>query len=330
MLSEIPAHASDRVLVDFRTADDAGVYRWEGGPALVQTVDFFTPIVDDPYTYGQIAAANALSDIYAMGGRPLTALAVAGFPDEGIDRPTIQAIFRGGFDTLREAGVSLLGGHTVRDREIKFGYAITGAIDPARILTNAGARPGDVLFLTKPIGTGIVGTAIKFDRAPSALVDEAVASMQTLNREAAEALATLPTDAVHACTDITGFGLAGHASEMAAASDVTLVLNADRIPAFAGILGLVSANRSGGLASNLEHFSSRVQVELSDTAVRPESADLLMSLVHDPQTSGGLLIATSPESADLVELVLRKAAPHMMRLGVVRSRTPGVDVLIRH
>jgi selenide, water dikinase len=330
VLSDIPAPTSDRVLVDFRTADDAGVFRWEGGPALVQTVDFFTPIVDDPYTYGRIAAANALSDIYAMGGQPLTALAVAGFPEDGIDRDSIQAIFRGGFDTLREAGVSLLGGHTVRDREIKFGYAITGAIDPARILTNAGAKPGDVLFLTKPIGTGIVGTAIKYDRAPAALVDEAVASMQTLNREAAEALATLPGDAVHACTDVTGFGLAGHASELAAASDVTVVLNADRIPVFAGVLGLVTANQSGGLTSNLEHFGRRVHIELSDPPAQPEWVDVLRLLVHDPQTSGGLLFATSPEAADLVELVLRKAAPRLVRLGIVRARTPGVDVLIRH
>ncbi len=245
MLSDIPAPTDDRVLVDFRTADDAGVYRWEAGPALVQTVDFFTPIVDDPYTYGQIAAANAISDIYAMGGTPLTALAIAGFPKDEVDRETIQAIFRGGFATLREAGVSLLGGHTVQDREIKFGYAVTGAIDPARILTNAGAQPGDILFLTKPIGTGIVGTAIKFDRAPASLVDEAVASMRTLNRAACEALRALPAGVVHACTDITGFGLAGHASEMASASGVTLVLEAEQIPAFHGVFDLLATNQSG-------------------------------------------------------------------------------------
>src|SRR6202171_3669013 len=185
--------------------------------ALVQTVDFFTPIVDDPYTYGQIAAANAVSDIYAMGGRPLTALAIAAFPKEGLDPETIRAIFRGGFDKLREAGVSLLGGHTVQDPEIKFGYAVTGAIDPARVLSNAGARPGDVLFLTKPLGTGIAGTAIKFDRIPPALADAAIRSMVTLNRAAAEALQALPIGAVHACTDVTGFGLIGHASEMALA-----------------------------------------------------------------------------------------------------------------
>ena len=157
MLSGIPVQTDPRILVDYRTADDAGVYAWEGGPALVQTVDFFTPIVDDPYLYGQIAAANALSDVYAMGGRPLTALAIAAFPEDDLDTETIAAIFRGGFDKLREAGVALLGGHTIRDREIKFGYAITGAVDPARILTNAGAKAGDRLILTKPLGTGVVG-----------------------------------------------------------------------------------------------------------------------------------------------------------------------------
>ena len=193
------------------------------GPALVQTVDFFTPIVDDPYqSTAQMAAANALSDVYAMGGRPVTALAIAGFPDGGLDEATIRAIFRGGFDKLREAGAVLLGGHTVRDREIKFGYAITGAVEPDRLLSNAGARPGDRLFLTKPIGTGIVGTAIKFERAPDDLVQQAVASMCQLNRAAAEAIEPSAASDVHACTDVTGFGLAGHAIEMAEASGVTL------------------------------------------------------------------------------------------------------------
>ena len=213
MLSAIPIAANDRVLVDFRTADDAGVYRWEGGPALVQTVDFFTPIVDDPFTYGEIAAANALSDVYAMGGRPLTALAIAGFPKEGLEPDTIARIFQGGFEQLHRAGVALLGGHTVQDPEIKFGYAVTGAIDPDRILTNAGARPGDVLFLTKPLGTGILATALKFDRIDPAAAEPAIQSMRTLNRAAAGALATLAASQVHACTDVTGFGLAGHGAE---------------------------------------------------------------------------------------------------------------------
>src|SRR5205807_1546433 len=182
VLRQLPQVRDSNLLVGAATADDAGVYRIDSDRALVQTVDFFTPIVDDPYVYGQIAAANAVSDIYAMGGQPLTALAIAAFPEDGIETETIRAIFRGGFDKLREAGVSLLGGHTVRDREIKFGYAVTGSIDAARVLSNAGAQPGDVLFLTKPLGTGIIGTAIKFDRVDAAMSAAAIASMRMLNR----------------------------------------------------------------------------------------------------------------------------------------------------
>ncbi len=321
MLSVIPAQTDDRVLIDFRTSDDAGVYRWEGGPALVQTVDFFTPIVDDPYTYGQIAAANALSDIYAMGGRPLTALAIAAFPqdDDDFDRDTLRAIFQGGYDKLQEAGVALLGGHTVQDAEIKFGYAVTGAIDSNRGLSNAGARPGDVLFLTKPLGTGIVGTAIKFDRVLGCPIDEAIASMRTLNRAAAEALQTLPVGAVHACTDVTGFGLIGHASEMAAASSVTLGFAAGTIPLFTGIVPMARANRSGGMASNERHFSTGVSV-----ADRVD-ADLL-SLLYDPQTSGGLLISAAGSSAALVSAALEAAGVAVHRVGEVRAKTAGIHV----
>ena len=322
MLSAIPPTTDDRVLVDFRTADDAGVYAWEGGPALVQTVDFFTPIVDDPYVYGQIAAANAVSDIYAMGGRPLTALAIAGFPKEGVDSETIRAIFRGGFDKLREAGVALLGGHTVQDQEIKFGYAVTGSIDPARILTNAGARAGDVLFLTKPLGTGIVGTAIKFDRAAPALVDEAVRSMRTLNRAAAEAIRELPTDAVHACTDITGFGLAGHATEMARASGATLAVEAGCVPLFTGVLEIAGRNRSGGLGSNRDYFAATVRVE------RGVAAEFEW-LLYDPQTSGGLLIASAADAADAVAAALAGAGVSSRRIGVVQSPVGGVHVIVR-
>jgi selenide,water dikinase len=322
VLSGIPAQTDDRVLVDFRTADDAGVFRWEGGPALVQTVDFFTPIVDDPYVYGQIAAANAVSDIYAMGGQPLTALAIAAFPKEGLDPGTIRAIFQGGFDKLREAGVSLLGGHTVQDQEIKFGYAVTGAIDPARVLTNAGARPGDILFLTKPLGTGIVGTAIKFDRVEPALAEEAVRSMRTLNRAAAEAVHSLPAATVHACTDITGFGLLGHGSEMARASGVTLVIDAGRVPLFDGVLAIAGGNKSGGMASNREHFSSGVTVEPGVDADRE-------LLLYDPQTSGGLLIAASAAAAGQVEGALRDAGVPAARIGEVVANRPGVHLLVR-
>jgi selenide,water dikinase len=272
------------------------VYAWEAGPALVQTVDFFTPIVDDPFVYGQIAAANALSDVYAMGGRPLTALAIAGFPKTGLDPDTIGKIFLGGYDKLREAGVALLGGHTVQDQEVKFGYAVTGAVDPNRVLTNAGAQPGDVLLLTKPIGTGIVGTAIKFDRAPQVSVDQAVASMRTLNKMAAEAVSHL--SAVHSCTDITGFGLIGHASEMAVASDVTVTLVADAVPLFAGVSDLARTNRSGGMVSNQEHFEGST---LFESTVGSAFHDIL----YDPQTSGGLLFAVgSGEAASILQVLV--------------------------
>ena len=322
MLSAIPPTTDDRVLVDFRTADDAGVYAWESGPALVQTVDFFTPIVDDPYIYGQIAAANAVSDIYAMGGRPLTALAIAGFPKEGLDSETIREIFHGGFDKLREAGVALLGGHTVQDQEIKFGYAITGSIDPARILTNAGARAGDVLFLTKPLGTGIVGTAIKFDRASPALVDEAVRSMRALNRAAAEAIRELRPDAVHACTDITGFGLAGHATAMARASGATLVVEAGCVPLFGGVLEIAGRNRSGGLGSNHDYFAAGVRIE------RGVAAEFEW-LLYDPQTSGGLLIASAADAADAVAAALAGAGVSSRRIGIVQPQVAGVHVIVR-
>lgn len=287
MLSDIPPQTDPRVLVDFRTSDDAGVYAWESGPALVQTVDFFTPIVDDPYLYGQIAAANALSDVYAMGGRPLTALAIAGFPEDSLDTDTIRAIFRGGVDALRDAGVALLGGHTVRDREIKFGYAVTGAVDPARMWTNAGAKVGDVLLLTKPIGTGIIGTAIKFGRAPDEVVARAVASMRMLNKSAAEALQPF---AVHACTDITGFGLIGHATEMAAASGVSIEIDAASVPLIEGVQPLVASNTSGGLHSNRAYFSGRVAADSAEAQSR-------LDLFFDPQTSGGLFVAVSADLA---------------------------------
>jgi selenide,water dikinase len=322
VLSDIPASTDDRVLIDFRTADDAGVYRWESGPALVQTVDFFTPIVDDPYTYGQIAAANAVSDVYAMGGRPLTALAIAAFPKEGLEPETIRAIFRGGFDKLREAGVSLLGGHTVQDAEIKFGYAVTGAIDPARVLSNAGARPGDILFLTKPLGTGIVGTAIKFDRVDVSLAVLAVQSMQTLNRGAAEALQALPAGTIHACTDITGFGLMGHATEMARASGVTIEIDAQTVPIFAGVLAIAEQNRSGGLGSNQEHFGASVRVDPGVETARE-------LVLYDPQTSGGLLIAAAAESAAEVAARLSDAGVLAGAIGAARAALAGVHVLVK-
>jgi selenide, water dikinase len=304
VLSDIPAQTDDRVLLDFRTADDAGVYRWESGPALVQTVDFFTPIVDDPFTYGQIAAANALSDVYAMGGEPLTALAIAAFPQDALDRDTIRAIFLGGLDKLKEAGTALLGGHTVRDPEVKFGYAVTGAIDPDRIWANAGARIGDRLIFTKRLGTGIVGTAIKNKRAPQTLVDQAVTSMTTLNKNGAHVLREFG-DAVHGCTDVTGFGLIGHSSEIAAASGVTVVLDASGLPLFDGVLEIAEQNRSGGMNTNRAHFASRLYA--------PRVALELLAVCFDPQTSGGLLASVDADRADAI---------------VARLQSSGVDASI--
>ena len=279
--------SDDRVLVDWRTSDDAGVYRLDDGRALVQTVDFFTPVVDDPEAFGSIAAANALSDVYAMGGRPLTALAIAGFPTDA-ERSLLSAVFQGGLATLQEAGVALLGGHTVQDQEIKFGYAVTGEVDPNRVWANAGARPGDRLLLTKAIGTGVISTAIKFDRAPAGVTAAAIGSMRRLNRDAAEVLASLGAGAVHACTDITGFGLVGHATEMARASGVTLVFDVAAVPLLEGALELVEANTPGGGRTNQQHFAPGVSVDAGIDARR-------VQLLYDPQTSGGLLAAVAPE-----------------------------------
>jgi selenide,water dikinase len=287
----------------------------EGGLALVQTVDFFTPIVDDPYIYGQIAAANSLSDVYAMGGRPITALAIAGFPQDGLHIDDIAQIFRGGFDKLREAGVALLGGHTVQDREIKFGYAVTGTIDPKRILTNTNAKPGDRLILTKPLGTGIVGTAIKFGRATSDLIDRAVAQMRMLNRSAAEVITKI--DGVHACTDITGFGLAGHASEMAIGSNVTIEIDANALPIIPGVLEIAAANRSGGMETNKEHFSPGVDFLSGDGHLSGD--DPRRDLIFDPQTSGGLLISVAAEAAEKTAENLKTAGVSAVFVGSVTS-----------
>jgi selenide,water dikinase len=287
VLGDIPHTTDDRVLVDYRTADDAGVYTWAGGPALVQTVDFFTPVVDDPYAYGQIAAANALSDVYAMGGQPRTALAIAALPKDGPGTDVVKAIFRGGYDKLREADTVLLGGHTVTDQEIKFGYAVTGEIDPARVLTNARARVGDRLLLTKPLGTGIIATAIKFGRASERQIDRAVDSMVRLNRDAARVVRALAAGIVSACTDITGFGLAGHGSAMASASGVTLVFETASLPLLDGALALAVANTPGGGRTNESHFGPRVDVS-------PAVSEAMRLIAFDPQTSGGLLLVVDP------------------------------------
>jgi selenide,water dikinase len=321
VLSGLPVPTAPRVLDDYRTADDAGVYLVDDRRALVQTVDFFTPIVDDPYVFGQIAAANALSDVYAMGGRPITALAIAAFPVKDFDPEDMAAVFRGGLDKLTEAGVALLGGHTVQDAEIKFGYAVTGLVDPTRILANRGARPGDALLLTKPLGSGIVSTAIKGGRAPGGVVDAAVRSMVTLNDAAADALRQAPPGAVHACTDITGFGLIGHATEVAVASGVVLRLDLARLPLLPGVLELAVRNRSGGGATNLEHFSPGVQEP-------PDMDDVMRAIVYDPQTSGGLLVAVDPGVAAGVLEALRAAGAAAVAIGEVDAASAGVRIVL--
>jgi selenide, water dikinase len=283
------------LLVGFNTSDDAGVFRLTPTCALVQTVDFFTPIVDDPFTFGAIAAANSLSDVYAMGGLPLTALSIVCFPQNG-DTADLEAIVQGGASKLVEAGCVLAGGHSVRDDEIKFGYAITGTVHPDRIWTNAGAKPGDVLMLSKPIGTGIIATALKKGAFGTGAVNEAVldpsdleastASMLKLNREACDALRA---GTVHGCTDVTGFGLLGHARELAVASGVRLRIEAQRVPLLPGALAAARAGfLPGGLKSNLEFLDGCVEVS-------PAVEAALVSLLYDPQTSGGLL-ASVPES----------------------------------
>jgi selenide,water dikinase len=294
------------------------VYRLDGHRALVHTVDFFTPIVDDPTAYGRIAAANALSDVYAMGATPLTALAIAAFPKDA-DPDVLRLIFHGGLQALDEAGVALLGGHTVQDQEIKFGYAITGEVHPSRVWSNAGAKPGDRLILTKPLGTGVIATAIKYGRAPASVADAAIASMTQLNRNAAVALGSLGSETVHACTDVTGFGLIGHATEMAKGSGVTIVVAIDAVPVFDGAIDLVDQNTPGGGRTNAEHFGAGLTVA---SGLDPRRVQLL----HDPQTSGGLLAAVAPDAA--AEALVRLAGAGVVA-HLIGSVDPSSGVAVR-
>jgi selenide,water dikinase len=302
VLPRIPRVADPNILVGFDTADDAGVYRVAPGLAIVQTVDFFTPVVDDPYTFGAIAAANALSDVYAMGGRPLTALSILAWPAAN-DTAILEQILKGGAEKIHEAGCVILGGHSVNDPELKFGYAITGTADPDRVRTNTGARPGDVLMFTKKIGTGVISTALKKGIARPAHVDAAVAQMTTLNRAAAEALHPLD---VHGLTDVTGFGLFGHAREMAIGSHVTLEINSQLVRFLDGAIEYMHAQAfSGGLANNREFVASCV-----------EGASAFDDLFYDPQTSGGLLVSLPEPDA----LAFQQAFPAAYRIGRVWER----------
>ncbi len=340
MLGKLARQHDPNVLVGFDHADDAGVYQLGPGSALVQTVDFFTPVVDDPFIFGQIAATNSLSDVYAMGGKPLTALALVCFPEKG-DLEILERILAGGLSKMIEAGCTIIGGHSIRDDETKFGYAVTGLIDPGRVLRNGGAKPGDRLLLTKSLGTGVISTAIKRGVANQSWIDAAVASMTTLNRKAAEIITgghvettghvgtqaerssagsgQRPTsdDAfpAHAMTDITGFGLIGHLREMALASDnVSMQLYSSRIPLLEGALECIRADHiPGGLTANRE---------FAECAVRYEDgiAEELKTVLFDPQTAGGLLISVASESADELKRMLTSAGVPAVEIGEVLPR----------
>lgn len=305
-LSTLPRQNLPGVLVGFENADDAGVFLLTPELAIVQTIDFFSPIVDDPFSFGQIAAANSLSDIYAMGGEPRTALSIVAFPTKGVDPTVLGEILKGGLSKLTEAGVSLIGGHTVRDDEIKFGYSVTGSIQIPQIKQNKGARPGDRLILTKPLGTGLIATAIKRGKAAPEHVAKATAMMCELNRKAAEICLAFQVDTM---TDITGFGLVGHALEVCKASNISVRIHHDRLPVLPGAVEYSRAGFcAGGLNSNREFFSS--QVRLSDAVPRE-----IIDIVFDPQTSGGLLIFVDSDRASELIQALRESGVPAAELG---------------
>jgi selenide,water dikinase len=345
VLGKLARQHDPNVLVGFDHADDAGVYQLTPTTALVQTVDFFTPIVNDPYTFGQIAATNALSDVYAMGGRPLTALALVCFPEKG-DLEILERILAGGLSKMMEANCTVVGGHSIRDDETKFGYSVTGLIDPGKVLANQGARPGDRLLFTKALGTGVISTAIKKGTAKQEWIDAAVKSMTTLNKAAAEVITTgrvrtgvspvqaerssatddrrLTTDdcfSVHALTDITGFGLIGHAREMALASNVSLAFYSGRISVLEGALECVRAgNIPGGLNANREFAECLVGYEGAIT-------DDLKTLLYDPQTAGGLLISVAHEDALELTRALNAAGVPAVEIGeVLPSAKPLITI----
>jgi selenide,water dikinase len=309
VLGAIPRAANQNVLVGYDTSDDAGVYQLTPEVALVQTVDFFTPIVDDPYTYGAIAAANALSDVYAMGGRPISALSILAWPTEE-ELDDLEAILKGGADKIHEAGAVVLGGHSVSDPELKFGYAITGTVHPKRFKSNSSAREGDALVFTKRIGTGVIATALKRGIARESDVSASVESMLMLNRDACEAMLEFE---VHACTDVSGFGLLGHARELACGSGVTVEIEASRVQFLPGAAQYARMGAvPGGLRNNREYVEPFV-----------EASGEIDDLLFDPQTSGGLLISL-PE-ADAEQLIVRYPAAY--RIGrIISQRTKAIHL----
>jgi selenide, water dikinase len=316
VLKDLPAIDDPRVLVGVPAGDDAGIYDMGNGQALVQTVDVFTPSVDDPYTFGQVAAANSVSDIYAMGGTPLTALSVVGFPVRRIPDQAMSEILRGGIDKMKEAGCAVIGGHSINDPEVKAGFAVTGIIDKDRVVSNAGARPGDVLILTKPLGTGIVAFAAQIDRAGPASVQAAAASMTALNKTAAELMIEF---GAHACTDVTGFSLMGHLTEMARSSGVDVEVIWDDLPLFEGVLEYAAAGiLPGAVERNKESCADRV---LASERLPQEMVDICF----DAQTSGGLLIAIEQtKSAAFLKALYDQGVSAATIIGKVLSQGSGI------
>lgn len=296
MLRNLPTFFDPNVLVGLETSDDAAVYRLTDELAVIQTLDFFTPVVDDPYRFGQVAAANSLSDVYAMGGKPVLALNIVCFPN-CLDPAVLGEILRGGADKIKEAGAVLLGGHSVEDNEPKYGLSVMGTVHPSAVLANCGARPGDVLVLTKPLGTGIINTALKAELISPEEEDAVYASMSELNAFAAEVMIPLKPNA---CTDITGFGLLGHALEMARGSEVTIELEADALPVLPGAVGYAEMGIvPGGAYRNADYAEGQVLWQ-------PEVSTAMRDVIADPQTSGGLLIALPAERADALLAGLAK------------------------
>jgi selenide, water dikinase len=312
VLGSLPRASHPDLIVGIETSDDAGVFRLREDLAIVNTVDFFTPVVDDPYTYGQISATNSLSDVYAMGGEPKTAMNIVCFPQSGIDKEILAEILRGGMDKAIEAGVVIVGGHSVADEEIKYGMAITGVIDPRRVIRNVGAQVGDVVLLTKPLGTGILTTALKRAHLHEEEYAAAVTSMATLNDKAARVMLR---HTVHACTDITGFSLMGHACEMAMGSGVTLHLYASALPLLPGALRLaLEGYITGGCKRNRDYLADKVRAASS-------VAQDFNEVAFDPQTSGGLLIAVpKQESQALVRELLAEGVLAAAVIGEVLPR----------
>ena len=315
VLGDLPNLDDPRVLVGVAAGDDAGVYQMNGGPALVQTVDVFCPSVDDPYLFGQVAAANSLSDVYAMGGRPITALSILGFPVRTAPDSVMRDILRGGIDKMAEAGVPVIGGHSIKDNEIKAGFAVTGLVDPSRMLTHAGAKPGDALVLTKPLGTGILAFADQIERAPAAALEAAARSMTALNRTASELMVTF---GAHACTDVTGFGLVGHLSAMAGASGVDVEVVWDDLPLLPGVLACVGQGIiPGGVERNRESSGG--------SATLGEGVDpLMLDVCLDPQTSGGLLVAVAAKrAAEFVDRLHEAGVAEAAVIGRIRGKGSG-------